>query len=87
MESVQATLPKPSIFSRLLTGRVIRIICWLALATLAVIVFWQNWGEVETPVLFMTVRMPRSIFILSVLGIGFLLGLLTLTPWLRKDSK
>ena len=87
METVPITSPKPSLLSKLLTGRAIRIWCWLALAILAVVVLWQNWGEVETPILFMTVSMPRSLFILAMLGTGFLLGLLAPAPWRRKDHK
>jgi hypothetical protein len=81
--SSPSTLPKPTLFSQLVTGRAIRIYCLLTLAVLAAIIFWQNWAEVETPVLFMTVNMPRSLFMTLVLAIGFLLGLLTRATWWR----
>ena len=87
MESVLPTSPRPSIFSNPRTRRVVHVACWLALASLAAIVSWQNWGEVETPILFMTVSMPRSLFILSMLAIGFLLGLLTPASWRRASCK
>ena len=86
MEFAQPMSPKPSIFSNPRTRRAVHVSCGPALVVMAAIVSWQNWGEVETPILFMTVSMPRSLFILSTLATGFLLGLLTPASWRRTGS-
>jgi uncharacterized integral membrane protein len=57
------------------TVRNFRILVWFAIVALAGIVVWQNWGEVDTPVLFMTIRMPRSLLMLLMLAAGFLIGI------------
>ena len=55
--------------------RNLKILVWCAVVAVVGIVIWQNWGEVDTPILFMTISMPRSLFMLLMLAVGFLIGI------------
>ena len=77
--------PKSASFSNFLTPRAIKITAWIVGVILILLVLWQNWNPVETPILFLTIRMPRALFVLLVLSTGFVLGLLT--PGLLKRKR
>ena len=81
-ETTPSSEKKPSTYW---TARNLRILIWCAVVAVAGIVVWQNWGEVNTPVLFMTIRMPRSLLMLLMLVTGFLLGIFS--PLRRGSPK
>ncbi len=62
-----------------------RKVAFVVLAVLMVFVVWQNWGQVETPVLFMTVSMSRGLLMLLILAAGFVLG--QLAPQVLKSHE
>jgi uncharacterized integral membrane protein len=62
--------PLPSWLSR----RSTKIAIWIVLLVAAGIIVWQNWITVETPVLFITLQMPRSLLLVLMMVIGFVLG-------------
>ena len=83
-ESSQSVSSGPQ--QHFLTARKVKIIIWAIAVILAVIVIWQNWEPVDTPILFMTVTMPRSLFIIFVMLIGFVIGLSTHSLWKPKGD-
>jgi hypothetical protein len=59
----------------LLTRRNIKIAVWLLCVIVAVIIVVQNWGDVETHLLFITITTSQSLLLVLMLAIGFAMGL------------
>ncbi len=57
------------------------------LLVLVVIVALQNMTTVETRILFLTVSMPRAVLLLSVMAVGFVLGVLASLVLFRRSRK
>ena len=62
---------------KFLTRRKIKLMIMLLVATLIAIMISQNWGQVDTTILFTTIRMPRVALVAIWLLFGFVLGLIT----------
>ena len=56
------------------------------LALLGVIIILQNTEPVETKLLFLSITMPRAIFIMGTTLIGFALGILVSFFFQRKEQ-
>ena len=54
-----------------------KIACGVIIALVTVIIVLQNTAEVETTLLFVSVKMPRAALLFGTLVIGFALGILT----------
>ena len=58
----------------------------LLLVILVAVVVWQNWGPIDTTLLFVKISMPRAAFVGIVLLMGFVIGLIT-PSLLRRRKK
>ena len=67
--------PSPTQHPPWLTRRNIKLAVWILCAVAALIILWQNWVTTDCPVLFFTITMPRSLLLILMLAIGFVLGL------------
>lgn len=85
MDTQKPTPSSEKKLGRYWTLRNLKILVWCTVVVLAGIVVLQNWGEVDTPVLFMTLSMPRSLFMLVMLAAGFLIGIFS--PLRRGGSE
>ncbi len=65
----------------------VKVATLVVVALLVVIVILQNTDEVETNVLFATIKMTRAALLLVTLFVGFLIGLLTAGRLGRKRKK
>ena len=54
----------------------IKLVGGVVLALLTLIVVLQNTEEVETSILFVSVKMPRAALLFGTLAVGFMLGVL-----------
>ncbi|MBN2588679.1 MAG: DUF1049 domain-containing protein [Sedimentisphaerales bacterium] len=63
----------------------IKLVLIIVILTLAIVIAFLNKQDVETNLIFKTVKMPGILLILSTLGIGFLGGMIT-SSFLRKKS-
>jgi uncharacterized integral membrane protein len=59
-----------------LTRTKIKIMFLLLVAALIAIMIYQNWGQVDTTILFTKISMPRVVFVSIWLFLGFLIGLI-----------
>jgi len=59
-----------------LTWAKIKIMILIMVAALIAIMIYQNWGQVETTILFTKISMPRVVFVSIWLFLGFLIGLI-----------
>ena len=64
-----------------------KVILIIAVLSLSVIVALQNKQEVDTKFLFTTITMPRVLLLLSILTLGFFIGLITASLLRRKSGK
>ena len=62
---------------KVLTRTKIKIVILLLVAGLIVTMICQNWGQVDTAILFTTIRMPRVALTAIWLLLGFVIGLIT----------
>ena len=62
-----------------------RWIIALVITGLALIVILQNRAAVDTQILWITIKMPRVLLLLSTLLIGFVVGLLLGRRWSRRE--
>ena len=65
----------------------IKIILGAVIALLTVIIVLQNTEEVETTLLFVSVKMPRAALLFGTLVIGFALGVLTASRLVSRVKK
>lgn len=56
------------------------------LAILLVVVILQNTKPVETKLVFITITMPRAVLLVTMLGLGFALGILAAGRLTRKKA-
>ncbi|MBN2105044.1 hypothetical protein JW835_13465 [bacterium] len=54
----------------------IKIILISVIVILSLIIILQNMKAVETKILFFTIIMPRIVFLLFMMGVGFILGII-----------
>jgi len=59
-----------------LTRTKIKIMFLLLVAALIAIMIYQNWGQVDTTILFTKISMPRVVFVSIWLFLGFVIGLI-----------
>ena len=62
---------------KVLTRTKIKIVILLLVAAVITTIICQNWGEVDTTILFAKIRMPRIVFVAILLLLGFVIGLVT----------
>ena len=65
----------------------IKIILITVVVSLSVVVALQNTQQVETKFLFTSITMPRVLFLLSALTLGFIIGFITAGLLRRKPGK
>ena len=70
-----------------LTRTKIKIMILLLVAALIAIMIYQNWGPVETPILFTKLSMPRVSFVGIWLFLGFVIGLITPGMFRRRRKE
>ena len=61
---------------KFLTWTKIRIMVLIVATALIAIMIYQNWGQVETTILFTKISMPRVAFVAIWLFLGFMIGLI-----------
>ena len=64
-----------------------RVVGFVLLAVVAVVLVLQNTAEVETRVLFFSIRAPRAVLLTATLLIGFALGVLATWHYGRSKQK
>lgn len=60
-----------------LTRKRIKITILILAVILVAIMIWQNWGPVDTTILFIKIRTQRVVFVAILLLVGFVIGLIT----------
>ena len=65
----------------------IKIVLITVVVSLSVVVALQNTQQVETKFLFTSITMPRVLFLLSALTLGFIIGFITAGLLRRKPGK
>ena len=69
-----------------LTFRKVKILSWILGVVLAGVVVWQNWGPMDTTIVFIKIRMPRVAFVGIVLLVGFVIGLTSPSVFVRRGK-
>jgi uncharacterized integral membrane protein len=64
----------------------IKIVGAALAAIVLVIIMLQNTQQVETKLLFVTITMPRAVLLFTMLAVGFVLGILAIGRWTRKQA-
>jgi uncharacterized integral membrane protein len=64
----------------------VKMILGAVLAVLVIIVVLQNTEEVETDLLFFTIKMPRAALLAGTAVIGFALGVITAGRLVKKSK-
>lgn len=64
--------------------RTVKIVLWSVSVLLMLLTIWQNWGMIDTKILFFTVTMPRIAYAGILLLAGFFLGLAA-SPVFRRN--
>jgi len=64
-----------------------KMIIVLVISLIAVIVFFQNTEIIETKFLFAKITMPRFLLLILTFIMGFIVGLITASSFLRRPHK
>ena len=64
----------------------IKIVVAALAAIVLIVVILQNTQQVETKLLFVTITMPRAVLLFTMLAVGFVLGMLAVGRWTRKQA-
>jgi uncharacterized integral membrane protein len=67
--------------------RRVKIVVWIVAIVVAAITIMQNWGSIDTQILFFKITLPRVVFVTLLLLVGFLLGLTAPSLLRRRKAK
>ena len=66
--------------------RHVKLAVWVLAIVVAALTIWQNWGWIDTEILFIKITMPRVAFVSLLLLVGFVVGLTTPSVFRRHPG-